>query len=119
MKYRTDPAPLQPVQPPRPPSGLRPKADADGPAIAGFIMAFIIPVAGFILGAVSQNQAKRRGLRQSGLATAAMVLGAAFTVIEVLAVIVIIAAAHKTGGYDACINNEINTGYFSPGACTP
>ena len=75
----------------------RPKADADGAAITGFVLAFFFPVIGFILGAVSQGQAKRRGMRQSSLATAAMWIGAALTVIEVILVIVIIAAGSKTG----------------------
>jgi len=60
-------------------------ADADGAAIADLIVAFFIPPLGVVFGHVSWNQAKRRGLRPSGVATGAIYLGYIFSIIAVIA----------------------------------
>jgi peptidyl-prolyl cis-trans isomerase B (cyclophilin B) len=75
----------------------RPKADADGAAIAALICAFIIPVLGIIFGHVSRGQARRKGLEPSGVATAGCVLGYVFTAIAVIAIIAIAVAAAYAG----------------------
>lgn len=63
----------------------------DGLAVTSFVISFFFPPLGFILGWVSVYTAGRDGRKASGLAAAAMVIGALATVI---AVIVVIAAVH-------------------------
>ncbi len=49
-------------------------------AIIAFILSFIVTVVGLVLGIVALIQTKRTGARGSGLAVAAIILGALFTV---------------------------------------
>lgn len=63
----------------------------DGLAVTSLVLAVFFAPLGFVLGWVSVATAARDGRRASGLAAAAVVLGALFTLI---AVIVVIAAVH-------------------------
>ena len=54
----------------------------------------------------------------SGVATAAVVLGAVFTVLWIILVIMIIAAAARSGDYQACVNNALSNG-GDVSTCTP
>lgn len=73
-------------------NAARPRADADGAAIAALILAFFFPPLGIILGHVSRGQARRRGLRPSVPATLGCVLGYVFTVLGILGIIMIVNA---------------------------
>jgi hypothetical protein len=68
-----------------------PRADADGPAIAAFILGLfwlggLGSLAAFILGSASRSQARRRGQRPSSLGTAGVVLG----VVGVIATVILV-----------------------------
>src|SRR5260370_6870314 len=69
------------TQPDGPPwvHATRPRADADGAAIAALITAFFFAPLGIIFGHVSRGQAKRRGRQPSVTATAGCVPGSIFT----------------------------------------
>jgi peptidyl-prolyl cis-trans isomerase B (cyclophilin B) len=79
------------------PPRLRPKANADGAAIAALICAFFIPPLGVIFGHVSRGQAKRAGQQPSAVATWGAVLGYVFTALTVIVIIAVIVAAVKFG----------------------
>jgi hypothetical protein len=53
----------------------RPRANAQNIDIWAFVLAWIVPPVGAIMGHVSMGQAKRAGYRASALATWAVVLG--------------------------------------------
>jgi hypothetical protein len=65
----------------------------DGLAVTSFVIAFLFPPIGFILGWVSIASAHRDGRRASGLAEAAMTVGALATLIAVIAIIALAHAA--------------------------
>jgi hypothetical protein len=83
---------MQPdITPPR--KSLSP-SEHDGLAITSFILAFVIPFLGLILGCVSIHSAYRDGREASGLAIASVFIGAIFTIVAIIAVIAI---AHSAG----------------------
>lgn len=63
----------------------------DGLAIAAFITAWLAPFIGLILGWVSVSAAHQARRRASGLAVAAVVIGALFTLAGIIAAIVLVA----------------------------
>ena len=69
------------------PPRLRPVHN--GLAITAFIVAWIIPLLGFILGCVSVSEAHSQGRDSSGLANWAVGLGMIFTVAYIIAVVVL------------------------------
>jgi hypothetical protein len=74
----------------------------DGLAVTSFVIAFLFPPIGFILGWVSISAAHRDGRRASGLAEAAMMVGALATLIAVIA---IIALAHSAAPAPCDLSN--------------
>lgn len=107
------------IKEPRPAEkpALPPVADADGAAIAGLITAFVIPPLGIVFGAVSRAQARRKGERPSGVATAALVLGCLFTVIMFIVVIVVAASGpDPMQVFTNCVNQAIANGE-NPSQC--
>lgn len=111
----------QDKNPPRPGSPPRPRADADGAAIAALIMAFLVPPLGIVFGFVSRGQAKRRGLRPSAVASWGAGLGIAFTLLSVLLAVMVIEAFAPGAGvsYADCVNNAILAGQDPSAVCTP
>ncbi len=69
----------------------------DGLAITCFILAFFAPLLGLILGFVSVSTAHRDNRRGSGLAVAAIIIGALGTIGIIIIVIAITAASSRTG----------------------
>lgn len=96
---------------------LRPSVH-DGLSIAGFILAWFMPLIGFILSWVAISTAHRDGRKASGLAVAGMILGGLWTVIIVI-VIIAVAASHTvdpTQQWINCLNQQLN----NPNViCTP
>ena len=87
----TDPIPTPPAQPAPTPYS----APAAGPArptnvlsIIALIAAFVIPLAGIIVGAISLGQIKRTGEGGHGLALAGVILGIVFTVFGLIGIII-------------------------------
>jgi uncharacterized protein DUF4190 len=113
-----DPQLIQPGDPQWLKNAAKPRADADGAAIGAIFGAFLLPPLGIILGHVSRGQAKRHGLQPSAIATLGCILGYVFTVIAVIGIIVIVAAAAKSGSYADCVNNAILNNQ-DPSTCTP
>ena len=96
----------------------RPQADADGAAIAALIMAFVIPPLGIVFGCVATSQARRKGLRPSGVASWGIGLGVIFTAVYVIVIIVAIVAASKDASYQACVANAVSSGLDPAVFCT-
>ncbi len=98
-------------QPPSRKLQLKP-SQHDGLAITSFILAWFVPLIGFILGWVSIATAHREGRRPSGLATAATTIGAIGVVAVIIVVIVLIAHAGQqpdpTQQFITCTNDQIN-----------
>jgi hypothetical protein len=67
-------------------------AEADNLTIAAFILAWLIPPVGAIMGHVARAQARRRGFRPSALSTWAVALGWAWTVTVTLVTTLIVVA---------------------------
>ncbi len=57
-------------------------------ALVGFIAAFVVPVAGIVLGAIGLNQTRVSGEGGRGLARAAVVIGSLFTLFGVVLFII-------------------------------
>ncbi len=89
---------------------IRPIAEADNLAIAAFILAWIVPLVGAIMGHVSRAQAKRIGLRPNALATWAVWLGWIFTVTSTIAITTILASA------GVALNQAVKSGGYTPPA---
>lgn len=71
--------------------GRRPAASSNnGLAIAGFILAWLLPLIGAILGMASISEAHGRGQRASGLAVAAVWLGFIFSAAIVIGAVVLV-----------------------------
>lgn len=64
----------------------------DGLAITAFIVAWLVPFIGFILGWVSVTSAHKVNHRASGLAVAAVALGALAVIVWVIAISVLLGA---------------------------
>lgn len=60
------------------------KQGTNGMAIASLVTAFLCSPVGIVLGLVAKNQIKQTGQSGSGLATAGIVLGVVFIVLNVL-----------------------------------
>ena len=90
---------------------VRVQSVTSGLDITAFICAWFVPFLGMILGMVGIHDAHRQGRNASGLAIAATVIGIAMTVLAVVLVIGIVAAAHSapdpTQQYLNCLNNSI------------
>lgn len=96
---------------------LRPSVH-DGLSITGFILAWFIPLIGFILSWVAISTAHRDGRKASGLATAGVILGGLFTLIIVIVIIVAVSSATKdpTQQWIDCLNQQLNNPNI---ICTP
>ncbi len=71
-------------------------------SIIALIGAFVIPLAGIIVGAIALGQIKKTGEAGHGLALAGVIVGAAFTFLYIIGFIiyvVIIASVASYGGY--------------------
>ncbi|WP_344790965.1 DUF4190 domain-containing protein [Gryllotalpicola daejeonensis] len=62
-------------------------------AIVGFILSFIVSIAGIIVSAIALNQIKKTGERGHGLALWGLILGIVFLVLSVVVAIISFAAA--------------------------
>jgi hypothetical protein len=62
-------------------------------AIVGFILSFLVTVAGIIVSAIALRQIKQTGEGGHGLALAGVILGVVFTVLWVIYIIVVVALA--------------------------
>jgi ABC-type Fe3+ transport system permease subunit len=93
-----------------PPSKLqRMPSIHDGLAITAFILAWFMPLLGFILGCVSIGSAHRDGRNASGLAIAGAVIGGLATVIIVIVIIAILGSQPDAlQQYLNCLNNQLN-----------
>lgn len=56
-------------------------------AILALVAAFIVPVAGIVLGVIAKNQLRTSGEQGAGLATAGIALGITFTALIVLLIV--------------------------------
>jgi heme/copper-type cytochrome/quinol oxidase subunit 2 len=57
-------------------------------AIIALIAAFVIPLAGIIVGFIAQNQIKQTGEAGAGLAKAGIILGFVFTILGIIGIII-------------------------------
>ncbi|MGO4535699.1 DUF4190 domain-containing protein [Leifsonia sp. 2MCAF36] len=57
-------------------------------ALIGFIAAFVVPIAGIVLGVIGLNQTRVSGEGGRGLARAALIIGSVFTLFGVVFFIV-------------------------------
>ena len=69
----------------------------DGLSVTSFILAFFLPLIGFILGWVAVVSAHRDGRRASGLAVSGLVIGGLITGIITLVIVVTVIGAATTG----------------------
>ncbi len=67
-------------------------------AIVGFILAFVINIAGLVVSIIALSQVKRTGERGRGLALAGIIISAISLVLSVVSVIVVIASAASMSG---------------------
>jgi len=98
----TDPIPV-PTPTPTPYT-----APAAGPArptnvlsIIALIAAFVVPLAGIIVGAIALGQIKKTGESGHGLALAGLVLGAVFTLFYVIGVIIYVVVLASAVGLNS------------------
>lgn len=86
---------------------------ATGIDVTAFILAFLIPLIGAIIGMVAIADAHKQGRQASGLAVAAVVIGWVAVLIVVI-VVIAVAVAHQspdpTQQYINCMNNAIANG---------
>lgn len=70
-------------------------------AIVGFILAFVVNIAGLVVSIIALSQVKRTGERGRGLALAGIIISALSLVFSVISVIVVFATAANmsTTGY--------------------
>ena len=72
--------------------------ERDWMAILSFVFALLTPVIGFgpipavILGHIARHQALKQGRRPSGFATAGLIIGYAFIVLGIIAIVVVVLA---------------------------
>ncbi|ARC55533.1 hypothetical protein AS850_00390 [Frondihabitans sp. 762G35] len=62
-------------------------------AIVGFVLAFVINIAGLVVSIVALSQIKRTGERGRGLALAGIIIGAVSIVLSIVIVIVFVGLA--------------------------
>lgn len=87
-----------PPLPKRLPKSARSPSIHDGLAISAFIMAWLFPPIGFILGCVSLADAHRHDRNESGLAVAAI----AFSIILTLAGVIVAVISLRSSGAPPC-----------------
>ncbi|MET9199585.1 DUF4190 domain-containing protein [Gordonia sp. NPDC003585] len=63
----------------------------NGLAIASLILAFFIPIVGLVLGFIARSQIAKSGQQGSGLALAGILIGGVFTLLNTVALIVLLA----------------------------
>lgn len=66
-------------------------------AIVGFILAFVINIAGVVVSIIALNQIKQTGEKGRGLAIAGIIIGALSLIIGIISVIVVVSAAAQSG----------------------
>jgi uncharacterized Tic20 family protein len=76
--------------------------------ISAFILAWIIPVLGFILGCVAISEAHKQGRNAHGLAVAAVTLSVIVTVIVIIVIVHVTASPSPTDQFIACQQGQIN-----------
>ncbi|MGA1811193.1 DUF4190 domain-containing protein [Frondihabitans sp. 4ASC-45] len=74
-----------------------PVAKTNTLAIVGFVLAFVINIAGVVVSIIALNQIKQTGEKGRGLAIAGIIIGALSLIIGIIAVIVGFAAAAQSG----------------------
>lgn len=100
----TDPIVPDPAQTPPPAPAYSAAAPAYAPgaktntlAIVGFILSFLVTVAGLIVSIIALRQIKQTGEGGHGLALAGVIIGAVFTVLWIIYIIFIIVVAVTVG----------------------
>lgn len=72
-------------------------------AIVGFVLAFVVNIAGLVVSIIALVQLKRTGERGRGLALAGVIISALSIVLSIVSMIVVFSAAANmqgtTGGY--------------------
>jgi uncharacterized protein YggT (Ycf19 family) len=107
-----------PVQGQQPlPSGphMRVPSQATGIDVTAFVLAFLLPLIGMILGIVAISQAHKQGRQASGLAIAGVVIGALGSIVWLI-VIIVAASSSDTNSYLTCVNNAYANG-TDPNLC--
>ncbi|PZF58943.1 DUF4190 domain-containing protein [Curtobacterium sp. MCSS17_008] len=66
-------------------------------AIVGFILAFVVNIAGLVVSIIALGQVKRTGERGRGLALAGVIISAISLLFSVISIIVVIVAAGSAG----------------------
>jgi|HubBroStandDraft_5_1064220.scaffolds.fasta_scaffold532758_2 hypothetical protein len=99
----TDPvAPVPPAAPAYAPAGPR----TNVLAIVGFILAFVVTLAGIIVSAIALKQIKQTGEGGHGLALAGVILGIVFSVFWIIYFVVIIGALIFEGSVATAVTNS-------------
>lgn len=110
----------RPEHHPAPAHVVKTPAVNNGLAVTAFVFAFFVPIVAIILGHVSHHESRVAGRENSGLATAALVLGYIFTAIGAVIFIALLAAiAHSqdpTQQFINCLNNSVANG-TDPSVC--
>jgi hypothetical protein len=92
---------------------------AGGIDVTAFILAFLIPVLGVILGVVAVFEAHKAGRRASGLAVAAIAIGGVLVMIITiiaLSVISVHTGPDPTQLWQSCMQTAVDNG-IDPGTC--
>ncbi|CAN5197717.1 hypothetical protein BH11ACT4_BH11ACT4_00660 [soil metagenome] len=84
----TDPTPATPAPTPYTAPAAGPARPTNVLSIIALIGAFVIPLAGIIVGAISLGQIKKTGENGRGLALAGVILGSVFTLFYLIFIIV-------------------------------
>ncbi|MDM7888794.1 DUF4190 domain-containing protein [Curtobacterium sp. RHCJP20] len=66
-------------------------------AIVGFILAFVVNIAGLVVSIIALSQVKRTGERGRGLALAGVIISAISLLFSIISIVVVIAAAGSAG----------------------
>lgn len=94
--------PLQPDQPiSSPPDAVPPVSNPSRPPIViiGFILAFIVPLAGLVVSIIARRRVINKSLPGRGLAVAGIVIGGVFTLISAAFLIISLLAIAALGGF--------------------
>lgn len=67
-------------------------------AIVGFVLAFVVNIAGLVVSIIALSQIKRTGERGHGLALAGVIISAISIVLGIVSVIVVISTAASVSG---------------------
>ncbi len=97
----TDPV-VPPAAPAYQPAAVGPKTNTL--AIVGFILAFVVTLAGIIVSAIALKQIKQTGEGGHGLALAGVILGIVFSLFWVVYFVVIIGALIFSGAATASLS---------------